>query len=597
MAISYIATSGTSGATGTEPTGTAAGDLMICNVLSTSTPVAPVGSPWMPLGAPQTANGYTVIHYWMIRGTSAPSYTWTGMAGANDGVTIATFRGVNSAPIEAYALGAAGSAVMPSMNPSASSDWLICSYGDASATSVTAPSGMTLIDGNLGCLAYQNLGSAAATGTKTWGATSLPVGGMSIIIQYVSTNAVAPIYPKTGFVGPRSVRRKAPKYIEQYPELPVIQPVPPVFITQPKQARPAWRMRPTRRGTAVAPVPPQLNPPRLPDRVLRPWRWWVVRRGTSNEPILSQAVAPPPPYPIQSVLRPWRTRPIRRGAVSPPTPPQLNPPKVPDRVRAAWRTRPLRRGTASMAAPPQLNPLRLPDRVRPAWRYRIVRKGTAATVTPPQERPSEPVERTRPYWRARIVRAGRAFQAAPPQANPPRLPDRVLRPWRWWVVRRGVVARPFGTPPPPIVLGRGAPRRTWQLWARRRSIPVVVPVQERPAQTPSRHAPHVEAHRTRVSAGPPVPQAAPPAQAAVQEHTPRRRLIGVRRARHALGQWIGVARQPLGASGVTTGAAATAATTGPGATGATSGASATGAVTGPAATGTTTGPGATGTAR
>ena len=109
-------------------------------------------------------------------------------------------------------------------------------------------------------------------------------------------------------------------------------------------------MRPTRRGTAVAPVPPQLNPPRLPDRVLRPWRMRPTRRGT--------AVAPVPPQdrpaePVDRIRPPWRWRVARRGASSMPTPPQVNPLRLPDRVRTAWRMRPVRRGTAVAPIPPQ----------------------------------------------------------------------------------------------------------------------------------------------------------------------------------------------------------------------------------------------------
>jgi Spherulation-specific family 4 len=302
VAISFIASSGVSGATGTEPTGTQLGDLMIANVLSTSTPVAPVGSPWMALGAPVTANGYTVIHYWMIRGSSAPSYTWTGMAGANDGVTIATFRSVNSAPIEAVAFGSSGSAVMPSVNPSASSDWLVCSYADASATTVTAPSGMTLIDGDLGCLAYQNLGSAAATGTKTWGATSLPIGGCSILVQYVSTNAIAPLYPRLGKLGPMPVRKR--KHFRQNfpPEqaAPFIPPFPSQQIALPR-TRPLLR----RRVVVVKPVPAQEFPTQgVRSRTRQVFRPRNVRQVSAPIPQALRAAIPGYFYPT---LGGWAT--------------------------------------------------------------------------------------------------------------------------------------------------------------------------------------------------------------------------------------------------------------------------------------------------
>ena len=307
------------------------------------------------------------------------------------------------------------------------------------------------------------------------------------------------------------------------------------------------------RAARSTPVPPAQVVPLAPAvlRVRRPGV--VLRHSTSSQPPLDQVAAP-----AQTRARGARPPLRRRGVSSAPVPVQaaLPPPPWPPRqVLRAWRWRTARRGVSATPVPAQVNPPRLPDVVRPDWRTVIRSRGRASTPVPPQQfLGPQQTQRTTATVRRLVLglRRGRVSTVPSPQDAPPVLAQRPATPARrvlarWWRPRVASPVRPQDSPP----AGR---------------------------QTPPRHPIEASARR-RGSSGPPLPQAAPPAVAAVQERTPRRRLIGAARARIALGRWIGVPRVITGMHGSTSGPSAAGSVSGPSAAGSSDGPDLTGSVT------------------
>lgn len=216
MAISYIAETGVSGGTGTEPTGTIQGDFLLASAMSTSSSLA-APSGWTQIGTTVTASSYTAGLWYCIRGASAPSYVWTNVAGSNDGVTIVTFRGVNpTTPFDASAQSSAGSAVAPTISAANATDWLVCPYCDAASTTIAAPTGMTLAGGDTvySVIAYLALSAAGATGTKTFTSTTSPIGAWSLALQAAydpTMTAVEDLARRTRTAATHSDRRVVPQ--------------------------------------------------------------------------------------------------------------------------------------------------------------------------------------------------------------------------------------------------------------------------------------------------------------------------------------------------------------------------------------------------
>jgi len=177
VAVSFVAYTGTGGATQVEPTGTAQNDILLAVINATTSPTGPAG--WTQVGSIRNASGEYTGVWWIRRGSSAPSYTWTGTI---DGGVVAAFRGASNL-LSASAQSAAGSAVSPSVTTTFDNSMIVCLYGDAGSSSITAPSGMTLTTGFFNAVAYVLQASAGASGTKTWGGTSLPVGSWTIALE------------------------------------------------------------------------------------------------------------------------------------------------------------------------------------------------------------------------------------------------------------------------------------------------------------------------------------------------------------------------------------------------------------------------------
>jgi len=370
-------------------------------------------------------------------------------------------------------------------------------------------------------------------------------------------------FPRTGTPRPRRTLPPLPRQRRTTGPVPAVV-RPPVPLAP---SRPDWRTVVRSQRRTSAPVPPQQTPPptRVPDALRARWRPppWARRRGTGAPP----AQAAPPSV---TALEPSRWRWRRRGSTTGPVPPQQNPPRVPDAVRPPWRPRVRRRGAASTPVPPQAAlpaPVLAPVQTLRDWRWRVVRRGTTASPVPPQAAPAPPAwppssTLRRPRWVAR--RRSTTSAPIPPQQTPPAAPARLARP-----VQRLMLA----------VRGRA-----------RTPVPPQPEVPPRPAVV---HHPLQVTARTRRSVAPPLPQVAPPAAPAVQEHTPPRRLIGRARARIGLGRWVGGARIPVGGTSSTSGPSSTGAASGAAFRAATSGAGGTGAAGGAGSTSTTSGPAGT----
>jgi hypothetical protein len=423
VAISFIASTSAGGASGSEPSGTTSGDMIIASAISSSSSLAaPAG--WAQLGSTLTANGYSCGTWYIVRGGSAPSYTWTNMAGANDGVNVSTYRGVYGAPFDAIATATAGSAVAPTVWANAATDWLVCTYNDASAASITAPSGMTL-DGGFGdftAIAHLSLSVTGFTGTKTFGATSAPVGAVSILL----IGAPPPI--PGAYFKPRSLR-------------------------QPTVLRKAHRVAPM-------PTPPQELPytTNTPPTLRRASN--LARRGKVQT---TTPVVPPPPF-VAQMATARRRAPglVRWGKVQPQRiPAQANPlfiiPAVTSRAKRIFRPHP----GFFAPIPPQVNPI---IQIRPVFtRARMVFRPRVkqTAIIPPQFNPIDVIQPTlRPWRRVNLVKRQQGFNPWLKQVVPPIAPGPVGRSFRRVnLVRRATTPTVVPQQPIPIQATTRAPRR------------------------------------------------------------------------------------------------------------------------------------------
>jgi hypothetical protein len=178
--------------TGTEPTGVVPGDFLIAIISGNSgggAPIGPVG--WTKILSDRTSSPLFVNVWFIVRGTSAPSYAWTQVNTASD-LDIVAYRGCKSVA-NITGQSASGSAVAPSVTTTVNDCVLLALYGDRTDATVTMPTGMNQVsdtgNSSFNYIAAEQLGTAGATGTRTFTGTSNPVGAWSV--------ALAPASPMT----------------------------------------------------------------------------------------------------------------------------------------------------------------------------------------------------------------------------------------------------------------------------------------------------------------------------------------------------------------------------------------------------------------
>lgn len=179
MAISFIASSHSDTTTGSEPAGTASGDLLIAvGDSSTTTTGGPTG--WTRLSSDTFEDP---VVWYIRRGGSAPSFDFNPPFSGTTDIEILTYRGAYPR-VDLFSYTDA-SAVSPSLSPLLPNCVLVCGYNDASDTTITVPSGMTdrtaagTTNNKVAELALTNPG---ATGTKTFTTITTARGAFSLIL-------------------------------------------------------------------------------------------------------------------------------------------------------------------------------------------------------------------------------------------------------------------------------------------------------------------------------------------------------------------------------------------------------------------------------
>lgn len=181
MTISFVAR--TQGANGSEPSGVQQFDVLLAILQSDLAATGPAG--WTQIGATrQTGATYFAQCWWIARGASAPSYTWTGFTVGNAQIDVVAYRGARNVSLDVTGQSAAGSAVAPSVTTTVQNGLLVCLYEDDTDTSLTIPAGMTdrSAAGTTCAIAELALTTPGATGTKTFGGTTTPIGAWSVAL-------------------------------------------------------------------------------------------------------------------------------------------------------------------------------------------------------------------------------------------------------------------------------------------------------------------------------------------------------------------------------------------------------------------------------
>lgn len=181
MAIGFIAKSHVNGTlTATEPTGTASGDVMVACLDENGGVTAhtgPVGWTQLEQSTYGTANRGSI--WFILRGGSAPSLSWTGPLAALVDIDIFTYRGSDqTTPIDVHTSAVRASSttpLSPSVTTNVANDLLMAILLNEALNSstVTQPTGMTsrqdgFTVGDDIFMADLALGAAGATGTKQW---------------------------------------------------------------------------------------------------------------------------------------------------------------------------------------------------------------------------------------------------------------------------------------------------------------------------------------------------------------------------------------------------------------------------------------------
>lgn len=187
MAITFVnKTQGTNPAS--APASTQQGDIFIAVLQADAAGTGPAG--WTQIGATrQTGATFFAQVWYIVRGVSAPSTTWTGFTSGTAQIDIYAYRGAR-ATLDVTGQSAAGSAVAPSVTTTVPNGLLVCLYEDDTDTTLTTPAGMTsrAFTTSTSAVADLQLGAAGATGTKTFGGTTTPIGAWSVALA----PAVAP---------------------------------------------------------------------------------------------------------------------------------------------------------------------------------------------------------------------------------------------------------------------------------------------------------------------------------------------------------------------------------------------------------------------
>lgn len=197
MAVSFIDdTSNDSSATGSEPTGAAQDDILV-GVYRTADATAHSGPAGWTKHEDLTESGSSRhVSVWTIkRGSSAPSYVWSG--GTTPGIWVSCYRGAdltNWYQDSDIIQNAVGDPDSPSINGT-NGGFLICGaypFGGSPGV-VTQPTGMTKRDTGASVSMHTAdvaLAATGATGAKTWAfATNRASISWSLSLAPVSSNA------------------------------------------------------------------------------------------------------------------------------------------------------------------------------------------------------------------------------------------------------------------------------------------------------------------------------------------------------------------------------------------------------------------------
>jgi hypothetical protein len=270
-----------------------------------------------------------------------------------------------------------------------------------------------------------------------------------------------------------------------------------------------WRSRfiPRRPARVAAPVPGQVVPaaPTYPPGRATPRRVVALaRRARPARPPVDQQATPTT---SSRRARPTWRRLTRPALVVPPQAAPAAPSWVPGRTLARKVSALARRSRAVVTVPAQVAPAppaSIPSVTSPRRMGRLLRRSSSVAVVPAQAAVAPPTyipagPRLRRF--ARVLARPRTAAPTPPQVAP------VAPSW---------------------VPGTRAPRRVLAALLRRKA-PAPAPVQDRPPR-PSMRRPGLPVAKVRHAAGPPIPQAAPPAVTATSAE---RRPLLRRKARAA----------------------------------------------------------------
>jgi hypothetical protein len=185
MAITFVNWTDTNGSSlvGIEPTDTAPGDILIAVCLADA---GTIGKPsgWTYIGSQLNDGSFLALRAcYIVRGSSAPSYTFTAAGASNKFVGVGAWRGALGNP-DALASGTSTSVVAPSLTTTADDDLLVCMCAESSGAE-TVPSGMTKrsVGPTAICFAELQLVGHGSTGTKEFGNSSNPIGAFSIALS------------------------------------------------------------------------------------------------------------------------------------------------------------------------------------------------------------------------------------------------------------------------------------------------------------------------------------------------------------------------------------------------------------------------------
>jgi hypothetical protein len=173
----FVAYTNTVGGTQVEPTGTQQGDIVLAVMNGVSAAVGPAG--WTKILSDRTAAGETANAWWIVRGSSAPSYTWTN---SPDGGAVASFRGALPS-LHTSAQSAAASNVSPAITTLVNDALCVSIYADNASSTITAPAGTTFVtNGVFDAMATFVQATPGTTATKTWQNTSSPIGTWTVAL-------------------------------------------------------------------------------------------------------------------------------------------------------------------------------------------------------------------------------------------------------------------------------------------------------------------------------------------------------------------------------------------------------------------------------